>query len=153
MLLVLVRVLAQEVLDQQRDVLVALAQRRQVDGDHVEPVEEVLAEGALLHGFGQVGVGGGDDAHVGLARLDAAERHELLLLDHPQQLGLRVERDVADLVEEDGAAVGGLEQPLLVGHGAGEGALDVAEELALEQVGRHRARVDGHERSARRARE
>ena len=38
---------AEEVLDQERDVLAALAQRRQVDADHVEAVVEVLAEAAL----------------------------------------------------------------------------------------------------------
>ena len=40
--------LREEVLDQQRDVVLALAQRRQVDVDDVEPVVEVLAEPALL---------------------------------------------------------------------------------------------------------
>ena len=51
-----------------------------------------------------------------------------------------------DLVEEDGPLVGRLEEPFLQGHGAGEGALDVAEQVALEQVGRQGAAVDGDER-------
>ena len=70
-------------------------------GDDVQAVEEVLAEPALLHHPPQVDVGGGDDADVDLDRLDAAEAHELALLNHAQQLGLGLERDVADLVEED----------------------------------------------------
>ena len=41
-------VLHEEVLDQQRDVVLAVAQRRHVDVDDVEPVVEVLAEPALL---------------------------------------------------------------------------------------------------------
>ena len=40
------RDLAQEVLDQRRDVLAALAQRRQLDVDDREPEVEVLAERA-----------------------------------------------------------------------------------------------------------
>ena len=84
----------------------------------------------------QIDVGRGDDAHVDLDRLDAAEPHELALLDHAQQLGLGLERDVADLVEEDRPLVGELEEPLLRIHRAGEGALDVAEQVRLEQVGR-----------------
>ena len=51
-------------------------------------------------------------------------------------------RDFADLIEEDGAAVGGLEAALVVGHGAGEGALDVAEEFGLQQRLGQRAAVD-----------
>ena len=55
------------------------------------------------------------------------------LLQHAQQLDLELERHVADLVEEDGAAVGQLElaePPVL---GVGEGALLVAEQLGLEE--------------------
>ena len=144
------RVVGEEVLGQERDVLGALAQRRQGDGDHVQAVVEVLAEGALLHQAVEVGVGGGDDPHVGAHDLDAAQPHELLLLDHPQQLRLGVGRDVADLVEEDRAVGGDLEQPLLARDGAGERAPDVAEEVALQQVGRHGARVDGDERPVER---
>src|SRR2546430_13403227 len=52
-------------------------------------------------------------SHVDLDRLDGAEAHELLFLDHAQQLGLRLEVDVADLVEEDRAAVGDFEETAL----------------------------------------
>ena len=57
-----------------------------------------------------------------------------MLLQHAQDLGLRARAHVADLVEEEAAAVGLLEaaDPLLVG--AGERALLVAEELGFEQV-------------------
>ncbi len=143
---VLLPVLLEEVLHQQRDVVLALAQRRQVHGDDVQPVVEVLAEAALVDHRAQVDVGRRDDAHVDLDRLDAAEAHELALLDHAQQLGLRLERHVADLVEEDAALVGDLEQALLGRDGAGEGALHVAEQVALEQVRGQVAGVDGDER-------
>ena len=119
--------------------------------DDVQPVEQVLAEPALLHHLPQVDVGGGDDADVDLDRLHAAEAHELALLDHAQQLGLRLERDVADLVEEDAALVGEVEQALLRVDGAGERALHVAEERRLEQVRRQVAGVDGDERPVGRA--
>ena len=51
-----------------------------------------------------------------------------------EQLDLRRERDVADLVEEQRAAVGVLEPALPLAVGAGEGPLDVAEQLALQDV-------------------
>ena len=51
-------------------------------------------------------------------------------------------RHLADLVEEERAAVGLLEEALLVAQRAGEGAALVAEQLALEQVLGQRAAVD-----------
>ena len=80
-----------------------------------KPVEEILAELAAAHQRLEVGVGGGDQADVDLDRVDAAQPHELLLLDDPQELRLGLDRDVADLVEEDRAVVGDLEQALLRG--------------------------------------
>ena len=66
-------VLADEVLDEKRDVAHALAQGREGDGDDVDAVEQVAAEGARFGSGGQVGVGGGEDANVAGFRLDAAE--------------------------------------------------------------------------------
>ena len=63
----------------------------------------------------------------------AADRRHLALLQHAQQLGLQGEGHVADLVEEQRAAVGLAKLPGAVGDGAGEGAALVAEQLALEQ--------------------
>ena len=54
---------------------------------------------------------------------------------------------LADLVEEEGAAPRRREESLLVAHRAGEGALHVAEQLALQQALRQRAAVDREERA------
>src|SRR5262245_63513149 len=56
--------LLEEVPHEQRDVLAALAQRGHLDRDHVQAVEEVLAEAPLADRELEVLVGGGDDAHV-----------------------------------------------------------------------------------------
>ena len=72
-----------------------------------------------------------------------AERRELLFLNHAQQLDLRFGADGADLVEENGAAVGDFEVSLLGLNGAGEGALHVAEQRGFQQLGRQRAAVHG----------
>src|SRR5690606_17914791 len=94
---------AEEVLDQERDVALALAQRRQAHLDHVEPVVEVLAEAALPDLLQQIAVGRRDQPYVDLDGLDAAHPLELLLLDRAEQLHLHVDRDLADLVEEERA--------------------------------------------------
>ena len=81
----------------------------------------------------------------------AAEPAEAALLQHAQQLDLRRRRHLADLVEEQRAAVGQLEAALPAIGGAGEGALLVAEDLALEQRLGNRRAVDRDERKRRRA--
>ena len=93
----------------------------------------------------QILVGGGDDADIGLDRRAAADRRIFALLQHAQQPGLRLHRHVADLVEEQRAALGLLEAPGGALGGAGEGAFLMAEQFALDEVVRDRRHVDGDE--------
>ena len=86
--LVLVAEPGEEMLDQRADVGQALAERRQRDADHVDPVVEVLTEGPLLDEFSQVLVGGHDDADVHVEGLIAADGFELPLLKDAQELDL-----------------------------------------------------------------
>src|SRR5437660_294922 len=69
----------------------------------------------------------------------------LAVLQRLEQLGLERHRHLADLVEEEGAAVGQLELARLGARRAGEGAALVAEQLALEQLAGQRGAVDLHE--------
>ncbi|OPY06021.1 MAG: hypothetical protein A4E61_00106 [Syntrophorhabdus sp. PtaB.Bin184] len=62
-----------------------------------------------------------------------SETLDLLFLDHPQELGLKYQRDVAYLIKKDGSLVGKLEFAGLTLVGAGEGALFVTEELAFQE--------------------
>ena len=150
---VLRRVAAHHVARQHHDVVAAIAQRRQVQVHDVEAVVEVLAEAAGLHLDLEVAVGGGEDADVDRLGAGVADAHHHLLLQRAQDLDLQRQRHLADLVEEQGAAVGRLEAARLVADGAGEGAAHVAEQLRLEQVLGDGAAVDGDERAlgARRA--
>ena len=92
--------LLSEMADQPRDVVTAFSQRRQHDREDVQAVVEVFAEAAVGDHSRQVAVRGRHQAHVHLDRLRAAQALELLLLQHAEQLGLQLRRDVADLVEE-----------------------------------------------------
>ncbi|EAU66790.1 hypothetical protein STIAU_1021 [Stigmatella aurantiaca DW4/3-1] len=123
----------QQVVHQQGDVLAPLPQRGDLEGDDLEALVKVLAEAARGHLLREGAVGGGDDARTQLDALDAAHALELALLEHAQELGLEHQRHVADLVQEDGAVLGQLELALLGAGGAGERALLVAEQLALQQ--------------------
>jgi hypothetical protein len=133
---------------QQRDVALALPQRRQAHRDDVEAIVEVLAKQPLLDALAQVHVGGGHHPHVHLDRAGAAEPFDLAFLQRAQELGLHGQRQVAHLVEEEGAAIGALEAPGAALQRAGVGALLGAEELGLEDALRQRRRVHRHERPA-----
>ena len=67
-----------------------------MDGDHVEAVEQVLAELPGVDHLAQVAVAGGDYPDVHLDRLVGAQRHHLLLGQHEAHL----------LVEHAGREVG-----------------------------------------------
>ena len=95
---------------------------------------KILAETPLAHQIEQLHIARGDDAHVDLDGFRAAQAHELALLDHAQQLGLRLRTDRGNFVEENRALIGDLKKSFLRGHRAGEGALHVPEELRFEQI-------------------
>ncbi len=87
-----------------------------------------------------------DDAHVDFLARRRADALERSLLQHAQQLGLQVERQIADFVEKQRPAMRQLESPLAGRDGARERAAGVAEELALDQRRRQGGAVDDHER-------
>ncbi len=76
-------------------------------------------------------------------RLAAADRLDFAFLQGAQQLHLRRQRQFADLVEEQRAAVGLDELAGVLLGGAGEGTLLVAEQDRLDQVLGNGAAIDG----------
>ena len=110
--------------------------------EDLQAVVEVLAEAALRDLLLEVAVGRRDDAHVRPAS-PASRRSARISPSCSTRSSLRLQRErhLRHLVEEERAAVGDLEEALLVLVRAGEAALLVAEELALEQVLRHRGAV------------
>src|SRR6185295_14845098 len=102
-----------------------------------------LTEIAAADLFLEVPVRRGDDADVDLLRLAVPDADDHPLLQRAEQLDLEVQRELADLVEEEGALVGDLELARAAHDRAGERALHVPEELALDQVLRDGAAVDG----------
>ena len=139
----------EEVLGQELDVLPALAQRRQVDREHVQPIEQVLAQLALRA-----------TASSGRRLVAAMTRTSTLIGSSPPT---RVTcpsraRAAACTCSSTGISVissrnsvppvRALEVALVHAVRAREAAALVAEELALDQVRRHGAAVDRQERVA-----
>ena len=115
----------------------------------MQAIIEVLAESPLRDRLLEVDVGGGEDADIDLEGAVAADGLEGAFLQDAQELGLELDGELADLVEQEGAAVGHLEPAGAGLGGAGEGALAVAEQLALEQARRDRGAVPTRMSTAR----
>ena len=118
---------------QQQHIAVALAQRGYPQRIGPEPVVQVGAKAAGAHFFGQLAVGGGNDAYIHMALLIRPQALQLAVLQYPQQLGLHAERQFADLIEKQRAAIGQFELATARAGRAGEGAAHVAEQLAFHQ--------------------
>ena len=121
-----------------------LAQRRDLDREHVQPVVEVLPEASLANLLQQVAVRGRHQPHVHLQRLRAPQTLELARLQHAQQLRLHLERGLAHLVQEQRRAVRHVEAARLARQRSGEGAPLAPEQLALHEPRRQRRAVDLH---------
>ena len=130
------------------DVGAALAQRRQLQGDHRQPVVEVFAQGTLLHRPSRSSIGRRDHPDVDRMHLVATHRPHYAVLEKAQQLHLQVDVHLGDLVQEQHAAVRLAQQSQALAVGSGERPLDVSEQLALEQARGDRGDVDRDERAA-----
>src|SRR6266852_2734807 len=91
---------------QDRNVFLAIAQRRNEEGNYVQAVEEILAEGAAGDFLFEIFICGGDDAHIYMESLIGADAFEALLFEDAEDFGLGAEAHVADFVEEERAAIG-----------------------------------------------
>ena len=137
----------QEVLGQRQDVIAALGQRRYPQLDHVEAVEKIFAELTLADQRRQIRVGCADHAHRNLSRSARTQPFELAGFKDAQQFHLSCQWQIADLIKEQGAAVGDLETPLARAVGrTGVGARIGAEQFGFDQFVRQGSAVDGGSR-------
>ena len=135
----------EEMLGQEGHLLPPGPQGRHGDGHDLQPVEQVLAEGAVLELLPEVHVGGGHHADIHLHRSATAQGLHLAFLQHPQEAHLGAQGHGADFIEEDGAAMGLAELARCVLAGIREGPLVVAEELRFKKVLGDGTTVDRHE--------
>ena len=93
-----------------RDVVAALAERRNENREDIEPEVEVgRGNGHAATSRVQITIRRRDDAHVDVQAARSADALELALLQHPQQLGLRLEGSSPISSRNSGAAVRELE--------------------------------------------
>ena len=130
-----------------RDVVAPIAQGGHLHGKDRQAEVEVLAELPGRHGLAQAAVGGRDDADIKLDGRAATQPFDLARLDGAQHLGLHGHRHLADLIQEQRAALGQFESTQLALVGAGKCPALVTKQLRLEQRIRNGRAVDGDERT------
>jgi hypothetical protein len=138
-----------EIMREQWNVSLALAQRRQLQARDVQPIKQVSAEAILGNRGLQRGVRTGDDACRQSALLGSAEPAKAPIFDNAKELCLQLEGQLRDFVKKDGARAGYLEQAAFECASIRERARLVSEQLALEQSLGNRSAVDGDERLRR----
>ena len=112
----------------------------------MDAVVQVLAEPPAFHQPRQVLVGGAQQAYINPDFLLAPYRPHRLFLDCPQQLDLHVLWQFRDLIEEQGAPLGGPEQPRGITQRPSKTALHMAEKFALQQFIGDSSTIHRHER-------
>ena len=139
----------QEMLRQGRDVVDPLAQRRQAHGHHVQPIEQILAEQALADHQPQVAMAGGDDPDVGADRVDGRRPATNSPCCSTRSSRVWASSGMSPISSRNSVPPSACSnRPGAPGAGAGERALLVAEQLALDQLARDCRHVDGDERPA-----
>src|SRR6516165_7012001 len=127
---------------QNRDIFFALSQRGNLQWENIETVIKVFAKTARGYLFFQISIGGRDDPHIRLPGSVLAYTFITLLLQNPQQLGLQLQRDFTDLVQEQGSTGGEREAAGSILDSPGERALGVTEKFAFKQFLRDRSAID-----------
>ncbi len=122
-----------EVLHEDRDILLMLAKRRQVNGIDIQPVEKILAEFASLRHGVQVAIGRGQNANVDRNRARASDPVNFLLLERSQQLHLQMDIELGNFIQEDRPPVCKLELAQLRLCRPRERSFLMSEQLALYQ--------------------
>jgi hypothetical protein len=92
----------------------------------------------------QIAIGRGDQPYIDSFGLRTPEPLKLPFLQRAQQFRLELDRDIADLIQEQGAAVRQFEPARLGSESAGEGATLVPKEFAFQQAAWNSGTVELH---------
>ena len=130
------------------NILVSLAQCRQLNTIGLQPEEEIGTKLATLHHFFQVAIGRCHQTKIAGQLPRSPEWAKTPLLKDPQKSLLQAQGQFADFIEKEGAAVRLQHQSVTGFVGAGKGALFMAEEETLYQCFRQGRTIDDDEISA-----
>ena len=132
-----------------RNIVAALAQRRHRSAEKYGGDSRDPRETALLDHRQQIAVGRRDQADVGMPRARGAQALEGVLLQDAQKLGLQLQGEVANFVEEEGPPIGQFKASETLGERPRERPFFVAKEFGFQQAGEMAAQLSvtkGHVR-------
>src|SRR5215217_1171360 len=110
----------EEVVDQHRNVLTSLTQRRHVDRQHVDAVIEIVPETSLSNHRAQVSVCGCNHSYIHADLMSTTNAPDLSFLKRAQKLGLNANIKLGNLVEKQRPAIRDLKQTFLLCMSTGE---------------------------------
>ncbi len=131
-----------EMVDQFDNVLAAVAQCRDINGDDVQAVKQVFTEIAQTNFLGKVAVGRGNYADIGRCGMFAPDRAIVAVFKEVQKLRLQRQRQFADFIQKQTAAIGKTDKAGAFLMRTGVGALFGAKQFAFDQLFRQGGTVD-----------
>ena len=115
-----------------------------MDAQDIKAEVQILAKPAVGDELGEIPIADRDDPYIGAAQGVRTDRPVVPLLQEAQKLALCGWRQSVDLVEQQGAALCGGNQPLASRVRVRVRALGVAKELGFEQLDGNRTAVHRH---------
>src|SRR5207302_3819273 len=100
----------EEVASEQWNIIAAFAQGWHLYGNHAKTIVKVLAETAFRDLLFKLLVRGGNDADIHIRFFGTADRADFAFLEDAVELHLHGEAHISDLIHEERAAMGSLEQ-------------------------------------------
>jgi hypothetical protein len=134
-----------EIVNQQWNVGSAFAQWWNYDRHYLKAIEEILTKASSFDRSDQIGVAGGNHPRVDPGGTVGPDGTNNAVLEHSEQLGLKRQGHLADLVEKNSPIICGTEQTMTGTGGSGEGAALMPEHFGLEQLMGNRRTVDRNE--------
>ena len=119
--------------NQDRHIVHPFPERGELQGKHIQSIEQVFAKRPAFHHLGKVPVRGSDDPDIDGDRVISSHTFDLLLLQDSQELGLQVKGDIPYLIEKNGPALRVLELPDPLLLRTGEGSLLMAKQFAFQE--------------------
>ena len=120
-----------QLLYEDRQIIDTLTQRWRLNWKYIKTVVQVFTELVFSYHLFEVLVGSSDHTHIGIDDLIRAHTVKLALLQHTQQLNLHLERHIANLIEEEGTALGHFKTAFTGSKSTGKSTLFVTKELGL----------------------
>ncbi len=136
-----------QIFNEVRNIIAAVAQRRERDADHVDAVKKIGAESARLDFLLQLSVRRADYARIHSFLFVVADAREMAVLQDVQQLRLQARVELGDFIKEKRAALREFHTARFRGVRSRESAFLESEQLAFEERAGDCRAVHLHERA------